>query len=93
MCKARRVMTTAVVLVSFLLFFGSCGVKAKEEPCKAEAERFCKGVESGEGRLDACLSEHRAELSPKCVVSLNAKADQGKEKEGGEGYRFCVPVM
>ncbi len=36
------------------------------EACKPDAEKFCKGVQAGQGRVASCLQEHEAELSGAC---------------------------
>ena len=54
----------------------SKGVKA----CHADIEKFCATVEPGEGRLGACLKDHRARLSKKCKSWL-AHGGQGHEDE------------
>lgn len=38
--------------------------------CRADAERFCKDVKRGEGRILRCLQPHRAELSPACASEI-----------------------
>ncbi|CAI7856614.1 unnamed protein product [Closterium sp. NIES-53] len=38
--------------------------------CSAEADRLCKGVEPGEGRIQECLREHRAQLAWDCQAEL-----------------------
>ncbi|WIA10935.1 hypothetical protein OEZ85_011100 [Tetradesmus obliquus] len=34
--------------------------------CRGDVDKFCKNVEPGEGRVHACLREHRRELSDAC---------------------------
>ncbi|MCU0848659.1 MAG: cysteine rich repeat-containing protein [Spirochaetes bacterium] len=38
----------------------------KTGPCKADAEKFCKDIKPGHGRIMACLKSHEAELSQAC---------------------------
>lgn len=53
--------------------------------CAADLQKFCAGVERGNGALRQCLRTHRAELSSDCISaraglrSLRA-AEKAKEK-------------
>ena len=53
--------------------------------CAADVQKFCAGVERGNGALRQCLRAHRAELSSDCVSaraglrSLRA-AEKAKDK-------------
>jgi len=38
--------------------------------CANDIEKFCRGVQEGEGRIARCLGEHSAELSPKCAEQV-----------------------
>ena len=46
--------------------------KTKEvaEACKGDAEKVCKDVKPGEGRILRCLKQHEAELSPSCKEQM-----------------------
>lgn len=46
---------------------------AEREACKADYEKFCKGVEEGGGRVIKCLNDHLSDLTPECqkVVKAN----------------------
>src|SRR6266850_473700 len=46
------------------------------EACKPDAEKLCKGVQQGQGRIVRCLAEHEAELSAEC------KAHHAQERDG-----------
>lgn len=41
------------------------------DTCKGDAERFCKNVEPGEGRILRCLFIHKDSLSPECKSSIS----------------------
>jgi hypothetical protein len=44
-------------------------------PCKADAEKFCKDVKPGGGRIIRCLKDHKDQLSAEC----KAKGEEMKE--------------
>ena len=62
-----------------LLAVSAPAVRAEEGPCKADMEKFCKGVEPGEGRVVKCMKEHEAELSEGCK-KVAGKMGEMKEK-------------
>ncbi len=42
--------------------------KSKEfvKNCKPDADKFCKDIKPGHGRIIHCLKQHQAELAPNC---------------------------
>jgi hypothetical protein len=38
--------------------------------CQADVEKFCGGVQPGEGRIIACLKQHQSDLSPACATQM-----------------------
>jgi hypothetical protein len=38
--------------------------------CDEDLDKFCKGVEAGEGRLLKCLDENSAKISTRCTQAL-----------------------
>jgi cysteine rich repeat protein len=78
-----------LAIVSFL-------VAAAEHPCLADAERLCKGVEPGGGRIVRCLQQHEAELSPGCKQNRDGFREQVAEVRAAcqdDAERFCNGVM
>jgi len=81
---------------SFLICVAlSSAVAAAEHPCKEDAERLCKGVEPGQGRIVQCLKQHEADLSPAC----KQKRDSFRERAGEiraaceeDTRKFCAGV-
>jgi cysteine rich repeat protein len=47
--------------------------------CKADAEKFCKGIRPGQGRILACLKSHQAELAPACAAEFNRAGKRGQK--------------
>lgn len=39
--------------------------------CTTDIEKFCRGVEPGEGRIAGCLEGRASELSPECAEKLD----------------------
>ena len=70
-------------IVGFVALFAAAA-GAAEHPCKEDAEKLCKGVEPGEGRIVRCLKQHEAELSAAC----KEKRDSFRELVVGRG-RVC----
>ena len=50
--------------------------------CRNEIAEFCSGIEHGEGRVPACLEQHRRKLSHTCKLVLAIKDSKGKGTQG-----------
>lgn len=48
--------------------------------CNADVAKLCPGIPAGDGRLKACIKEHRAQLSGDCKKELAAARKKQKEK-------------
>jgi hypothetical protein len=46
--------------------------KAPLALCKADAERFCSVIAPGDGKIIACLKQHKDEVSVGCAKALKA---------------------
>lgn len=42
-----------------------------KQECGADAQKFCKGIRPGQGRILACLKSHQSELAPACAAEFN----------------------
>ena len=52
-------------------------VQEVREECNADAQKFCKGIRPGQGRILACLKSHQAELAPACKAEFDRAARKG----------------
>jgi len=50
--------------------------------CKADIEKFCKGIKPGGGRLWACLKSNSDRLSKECKDHIASMKEQRKGKRG-----------
>lgn len=41
--------------------------------CQDDVNKFCEGVQVGEGRIEKCLKNHRSKLSKKCRQAQGLK--------------------
>ena len=51
----------------------------KNHPCLRDAQKFCKDVQPGEGRIMSCLKSHQGELSPACKTAAVQKQESKKQ--------------
>jgi hypothetical protein len=64
-------------IIAALAVAASPALKAQDMPspgkaCKADREKLCPGLKSGDGKLGPCMKEHAAELSPECIAAAEA---------------------
>lgn len=45
-------------------------IEQVKQECKADAQKFCKGIKPGGGRILSCLKSHEAELAPACAAEF-----------------------
>ena len=50
--------------------------------CLEDAQKFCKGVALGEGRIAACIKENALELTPRCAAALARIVAQQSQPSG-----------
>ena len=56
------------------------GNGAVAEACRGDVEKLCPGVQPGEGRVMACLKEHKSEVSKECKTEI---VKQRRARKGG----------
>jgi phage host-nuclease inhibitor protein Gam len=68
---------------------------AQAHPCLADAQKLCKEVQPGEGRIAACLKQHESELSAECKQKQASFRDQVEELTEAckdDVQKFCANV-
>ena len=73
----------------------SFAVGAAEHPCREDAERLCKGVEPGDGRIVQCLKQHEADLSPACKQKRDSFRERMQEIRAAceeDAQKLCSDV-
>jgi hypothetical protein len=66
-----------------------------QDACKADAEKLCKDVRTGGGRIIACLKSHKSELPPACQEKLAVGKAKGEKVHEGcqpDVDRFCKGI-
>jgi hypothetical protein len=48
-------------------------MEEKMAACKGDKEKFCAGVQPGEGRIMKCMKEHEKDLSAGCKAAWDKK--------------------
>jgi hypothetical protein len=86
----------AVVAAVFCLSLaGGVSAEEKDRPCAADAEKLCKDVQPGEGRVAKCLKEHSNELSPACKDNIGKMKEKVQEFEQAckeDATKLCKDV-
>lgn len=60
-------------------------MRAAMETCRPDVERLCPGVQPGDGRIMACMREHRREIGQPCRSALLTAAAAREDATGGGG--------
>jgi hypothetical protein len=67
-----------------------------DHPCLADADRLCRGVEPGGGRVVRCLKQHEADLSQACKdnrKTFRERVEQIRETCNADAEKFCSAVV
>jgi Golgi apparatus protein 1 len=77
-----KLMACSSLLVAASLI-GLSVAQAEEQEnqhaCRADVQKFCKGVRPGGGRIVICLKQHESELSSGCRERIAEAKEEGKE--------------
>ena len=77
----NRIASILLAAAFALPAFANEGAQAVAQACKADVEKLCPGVQPGEGRIGACLKEHKADVSKPCKREI---MKQRKEHQGAK---------
>jgi hypothetical protein len=88
-----RSLVKVVVVGAMMALVSSAQAAEKGGACKADADKLCKDVQPGEGRILGCLKSHQSELSPKCTENLKAISQVANACEPDvEKFCFDTPI-
>jgi hypothetical protein len=94
-----RFRFTAAVVVAGLLGATTARSVRAEDPCAADVEQFCHDVKVGGGRVQDCLRQNDARLSPSCKERRSAAEASFRERVrtfgvacGRDAQRLCSEV-
>lgn len=96
--KLAMKFCTVFAALSLLLFVSGASVASaqnnemgKRHPCAQDVEKFCSGVQPGEGRIRACLEQNLNNLSPMCKKRITRmeqrQQHQQQEPPPGAGMK------
>src|SRR5260221_6089711 len=58
--------------------------QAAPHPCMADATKLCPEIKPGQGRVGACLKEHKDQISAGCSASIAEFHEEARACEAGE---------
>ena len=75
----------ALAVLSGVVANGAARAQAFRAPCHVDT--LCAGVETGGGRIMACLRAHKNELSEQCLAAIGRSVMnwRAKDQSGGGG--------
>lgn len=85
----------ALTVLCGLVTLALPGPVAAANPCIKDAQKFCKDVKRGGGRIIDCLKKHESELSPDCKAhfeKVHARMAKKAEACGPDIEKFCKDV-
>lgn len=78
-----KIITTSLA-ITVCMTLSSAYAQEQEAPaeaCKEDAAKLCPDVKPGQGRIAACLKEHKEDVSKACKKAV-AEHRRAKRKEG-----------
>jgi cysteine rich repeat protein len=65
--------------------------QAAQHPCVEDAKKLCAGIQPGQGRIAACLKEHKDQLSSGCKANI-AHFREGAQACQADVERLCPGI-
>ena len=75
---------------------GDAKMEKIKQACQPDAEKLCKGIKPGEGRIAACLKSHDSELAPACqklVGRVETSAREVHEACKNDVEKLCQGIQ
>jgi Cysteine rich repeat len=82
-------------IVAAAVFLCAATAAAADHPCEADVQKFCAGVQPGQGRVLQCLAQHEADLSAACKQKRDSFREQMEEIRAaceGDAKKFCSGI-
>lgn len=93
-----RVLQLGLSIIAALVLLEAGAVQAQElgtGACKADADKLCKDVQPGEGRIARCLKQHETNVSPACRDAMRQARQRMqalREACAGDAKQYCKGV-
>lgn len=93
-----RLLRLGLSVVAALVLLQAGPMRAQDlgtGACKADADKLCKDVQPGEGRIARCLKQHESSVSPACkdaMVQARQKMQALREACAGDAKQYCKGV-
>ncbi len=95
----RKPRTVALIIAVAALWMSVAAVRVEsvqaQGPCADDAQKFCKDVRPGGGRIAKCLKEHEEDLSSACkqqIVEVKKRVHEFREACDDDVLRLCARV-
>jgi len=75
---------------------GDAKMEKIKQACQPDAEKFCKGIKPGDGRIASCLKSHESELAPACqklVARVGTAAREVHEACRNDVEKLCQGIQ
>lgn len=101
----KRIVFSSCAVITALFMVAVIGLSQEQEKevapgpgkgvCKADVDKFCKGVRPGGGRIWACLKSNEANLSQPCRDKMAEAREKGREFHkacSDDAKKFCKGI-